>query len=170
MARGNLMMEIYILRHGIAEDTSASGRDEDRQLTPEGIERMRRSAQALKELRVSFDSIFASPYLRAQQTAAILLEELDLGRKLKTSPALVPHAFLPSILGELAEAKPASVMLVGHEPHLSGLISWLLSGTPSSSITMKKGGLCKLRIDERLEPGSATLEWLLAPKHLVRIS
>jgi len=49
------------------------------------------------------------------------------------------------------------------------LISILLSGGEDLGITMKKGGLCKLNC---LKPaaGSARLEWLLAPKHLVKIA
>ena len=35
-------MEIYLLRHGIAEDRSATGRDADRRLTEEGRAKLRR--------------------------------------------------------------------------------------------------------------------------------
>ena len=63
-----------------------------------------------------------------------------------------------------------SVLLVGHEPYLSGLISLLVSGNASFAVVMKKGGLCKLST-ESLQPGRcATLEWLLTPKQMALMS
>ena len=58
------------------------------------------------------------------------------------------------------------MLLVGHEPYLSGLISLLVSGEATCAVVMKKGGLCKLSI-ESLKPGRcAALEWLLTPKQM----
>jgi phosphohistidine phosphatase len=61
---------------------------------------------------------------------------------------------------------PANVLLVGHEPGLSQLISLLVAGEAGVSILLKKGSLCKLSV-ESLKPGRcATLEWLLTPKQM----
>jgi phosphohistidine phosphatase len=60
-----------------------------------------------------------------------------------------------------------SLLLVGHEPDLSNLISWLLSGDISLSIIMKKGGLCCLSVDELVAGKCATLEWLMSPAQMV---
>lgn len=163
-------MEIYLLRHGIAHDLAPSGRDEDRALTPEGIEKLRRSARGLRSLDFKVELILSSPYVRARETAAVIMEEL----KIETPPAftelLIPGAPPAEILGELTRRNPASALLIGHEPHLGRVISLLLSGDPNLPITMKKGGFCKMRCAVRPLPGSATLDWLLAPKHLQKIS
>jgi len=53
---------------------------------------------------------------------------------------------------------PESVLLVGHEPYLSGLISLLVSGDGSLAVVMKKGGLCKLSTDSLKHGRCAALE------------
>jgi len=58
---------------------------------------------------------------------------------------------------------------VGHEPSLSGLASMLLSGDPALSITLKKGGICKLSVETLQYGRCATLDWLLSPAQLVEI-
>ena len=162
-------MEIFLLRHGIAEDMSQTGRDEDRRLTDKGIERLRNCARVFKTLKVRADTVLASPYLRAQETAKILLEQWSQELPLITTEALVPHAPGTKVLEELSEIEAESVLLVGHEPHLSRLVSLLISGGTDISVTMKKGSLCKLTspLGAPPYPGTATLEWLLAPKHLL---
>lgn len=164
-----MIMEFFLLRHGIAEEMSESGRDEDRKLTERGIERLRGGARALRELKVTVDAVLASPYVRAQETARVVIEEWGGELRVVTTEALVPHAPVEKVLEELKEMKMQGAMLVGHEPHLSRLISLLVSGGKDLSITMKKGGFCKLSTPDGggLHPGVATLEWLLAPKHLL---
>jgi phosphohistidine phosphatase SixA len=62
---------------------------------------------------------------------------------------------------------PAEIMLVGHEPYLSELISVLLAGRTGLPLTLKKGGLCKLSITDPRYGLCATLEWLVAPQVLL---
>ena len=59
---------------------------------------------------------------------------------------------------------PDSVMLVGHEPYLSGFISLLCVGGPGLEVKMKKGALCRLEVEHLTCAQCATLEWLLQPR------
>lgn len=163
-------MDIYLLRHGIAEDISSSGKDKDRVLTAEGVEKLRRSTPAIKALNVNPSRVISSHYARALQTARIVAEGLGVKELIEETDLLVPEKPPGRILEFLQQRKTPSVLLVGHEPHMSSLISLLLCGSPHLAITMKKGGLCKLSLSSNFEPGTATLEWLLAPKHLVSLS
>ena len=61
-------MDLYILRHGIAEEQSKSGQDHTRALTDEGRRKTCHSGKALKEMGVCFDLILTSPFARALQT------------------------------------------------------------------------------------------------------
>ena len=162
-------MDLYILRHGIAEDISASGADRDRELTAEGRRKTHESGQALRKFDVAFDRVLASPFVRAWQTAEIIVEELGCPRLLTRCDALSSGAPVQNLLAELKRIDYASLLIVGHEPDLSRLISILLGGDDHLAITMKKGGLAKLRFAAHIEPGHARLEWLLAPKHLCRL-
>jgi phosphohistidine phosphatase len=164
-------MELYILRHGIAEEVSDTGADRDRVLTEEGIEKTKMAGKALRKLDIEFDAIFTSPFARARQTAEIVAAELDCEKLLQNLDALSSGTPVMTTLAGLSKAagKNASVLIVGHEPMLSELISLLLSGSSGLSITMKKGGLCKLTC-VRPEPAAARLDWLFTAKHLSRMA
>lgn len=162
-------MNLYLLRHGIAAEPGATGfKDDERPLVPKGVQKLGKVARALGKLEISFDLILSSPYLRARQTAEIIAEKLDLKKRLEFADALMPGNAPGKLIALLEhfEPPPPEVLLVGHEPFLSDLISLLISGQTTSSVAMKKGGLCKLGV-ERLRPGRcATLEWLLTPKQM----
>ncbi|HEX7862925.1 MAG TPA: phosphohistidine phosphatase SixA [Verrucomicrobiae bacterium] len=163
-------MDLYIMRHGIAEDVSASGRDRDRVLTEEGRDKSREGGKALRKLDVEFDAIFSSAFPRAWQTAELVADELDEKKLLQELPELEAESNVQRALGGLKRVlkNQASVLIVGHEPILSQLISVLLSGHSGLSITMKKGAVCKLSC-VRPEPGGCRLEWLLNAKQLCRM-
>jgi phosphohistidine phosphatase len=165
-----MTMDLYALRHGIAVEPGTPGyeNDADRPLTPEGERKLRQIADAVGALELSVDLIFSSPYLRARQTAEIVASALGAHKKLELSDALAPAGSIKKLIELLKrrEPSPGSVLLVGHEPYLSGLISLLVSGKESFAVAMKKGGLCKLTT-ESLKPGRcAVLQWLLTPKQM----
>jgi len=163
-------MELYLLRHGIAAiwDDLDYARDAERPLTSKGKRQLRQSAAAMKKMGLRFDLILSSPYLRARQTAEIIAESLKLKRRLKFSNALAPEGSPKDLLRALSASKPApkNVLLVGHEPYLSRLISQLTTGGTALAMDFKKGGLCKLET-EKLHCGRcATFVWLLTPKQM----
>lgn len=162
-------MDLYILRHGKAETIGPLYRsDDERPLSGIGWKRTRRSAKGMKAMNVRVDEIISSPLLRARQTAEIVHERLVPEAEIEISDALAYHD-----LGEItaliqAHSKSGGIMLVGHEPTLSLLISMLASGTTSAAIDLKPGSLCKLVVGHgpvRLAQ-CATVSWLLTPKQL----
>src|SRR5439155_24352748 len=141
-------------------------RDADRPLTPEGKRKLKRVAEAMQKLDLSFDLLLSSPYLRARQTAELVAEALGQKKKLEFADSLKPDGSFRNLIDYLKNWKSRSVLLVGHEPHLSGLISFLLSGRPNLSITLKKVGLCRLAVDKLNYGQCATIEWLLTPSQM----
>ena len=163
-------MELYILRHGIAVEPGTPGyeTDAERPLTPEGERKLRQIAEAMEALELSFDLILSSPYQRARQTAEIIAESLRARKKLELSDTLTPGGSTTKLVELLNRLKPSpeNVLMVGHEPYLSGLISLLVSGKEHFAVVMKKGGLCKLSTESLKHGRCATLEWLLTPKQM----
>jgi phosphohistidine phosphatase len=161
-------MNLYLLRHGIAVDPSASGKDAERPLTPRGRRRLSQIAGAMRALRISFDLILASPYVRAQQTAAIVARSLKLRKKLELFEALTPGGNPQALIQHLngLRPKPKNILLVGHEPYLSKLVALLASGNTNMETDFKKGGLCKLEVETLRCGRCATLVWLLAPRQM----
>jgi phosphohistidine phosphatase len=159
-------MEIYILRHGIAVERGTAGykSDSERPLTSDGEGKMRQIAEAMLGMGLQFDLILSSPYVRAEQTARIVAQELE--EEVTLSDHLAPGSNALELIREINDERPQRVLLVGHEPDLSRLISLLLTGNTDAMIELKKGGLCKLTAD-RLKFGQcATFNWLLTPKQL----
>jgi len=163
-------MNLYILRHGIAVEPGSPGyaKDADRPLTPEGERKLRQVAQAMEALGLSFDLILSSPYVRARQTAESVAESLNACKRLELTDSLTPGGSTKKLVELLhrLEPSPESVLLVGHEPYLSGLISLLVSGKETFAVTMKKGGLCKLSTESLQHGRCAALDWLLTPKQM----
>ncbi len=155
-------MDLYFLRHGIAEDDAPT--DEERQLTAEGRDKCRAAASGLAALDVAFTHVWTSPLIRARETAALVLPQ---------QPAEV-HGVLANqgpraLLAELAKLPAnAVVLLVGHEPQFSETIGALLGiESPAGAIEMKKAGLAMVSADLRSwTAGSARLGFLLTPKQL----
>src|SRR5581483_8284155 len=121
-------MEIYILRHGIAVERGTPGykKDSDRPLTSEGEDKMHQIADAMRGLDLKFDLILSSPFTRAEQTANIVAGELD--EEVTFTKYLEPGGNALELIGEINDEKPQRVLIVGHEPDLSELISVLISG------------------------------------------
>jgi phosphohistidine phosphatase len=164
-------MKLYLVRHAIAEDVTEHEDDSLRPLTEKGREKMHRIADALKELGVQPDLIVSSPYVRASQTAVVLAKELKYKEELAYSDFLMPIAEPNDMIGEINEKFSVDeLMLVGHEPNLSSLVSVLLAGNADLSISLKKGGVCCLSVDDLHYDRKATLEWLVTPKISTRIS
>jgi phosphohistidine phosphatase len=161
---------LYLLRHGIAEDQSPSGTDHDRRLTARGRVRMRRAAVGLRVLIGSVDAILTSPYPRAAETAVIAAAALPHAPKPRELDALTPDASPMETLRVLRTvAKGEQVLLVGHEPLLSGLASLLLTGSVDGMrIDLKKGGCIAVTI-RTPAPRAASLAWVATPRALRRL-
>ena len=165
---------IFILRHGIAviRGDASYPLDSDRPLTTKGVKRMRRIAKGMRRMKVGFDLLLTSPYRRALETAFVVGREYGAGEIIQTSQALKPEVLPEEVIRSLQEkySPHRRLLLVGHEPQLSSLISTLTSGSASARPLLKKGGLCKLEVDKLQTGKCATLLWLLTPRQLISIA
>ena len=165
-------MKLVIIRHGPAGDRAeweAEGRDDRlRPLVPEGKKEMRRVAKGLKTLVPRIDLLAASPLVRAVQTAEIVEDEYECD--MVTVEALAPGHAPEQVVKWLRSQQGDTVAIVGHEPDLSTLGCHLLTGQPSSFLTLKKSGVALLELNQPPGPGQATLEWLLTPRVLKRLA
>jgi len=162
-------MNLFILRHGIAVEHGAAGyeNDDERPLTSKGERKVWMIAEAMKALEISFDLALSSPLVRARETAEIVAEALKCKKRLELTDTLEPQESAKPLIEYLNDQGAVDdVLLVGHEPFLSRLISLLISGNPRASVLLKKGGFCKLSTGELKHGQCATLEWLLTPKQM----
>lgn len=157
-------MELYLLRHGIAEDGKPGGLDADRALVPEGEAKLREVLRVARRSGVSPELILSSPYKRARQTADIAARELGYKGEIEETEALTPMGDPASVWREIRALKmPESVLLASHEPLVGQLTGYLLR-SPVLVVDVKKGSL--IRIDF-IHPGTeprGVLRWMLTPK------
>jgi len=134
---------------------------------------MHRAAQGMRNLGLDFDAILSSPYLRALQTAEVVVQIYKLkADTIYPTNNLLPPASIKKLLNEVHSRFPKSksILLVGHEPHLTEMISDLLMCDNPLEIDLKKGGLCCLSIPEPLGKACTVFNWLLTPTQLGLIS
>jgi phosphohistidine phosphatase len=162
---------VMLLRHAIAEDRSDTGRDEDRRLTGEGKRKLREVVAGMRALELPVERVLSSPLRRAVETAEIVAEAWDSAENVEVTPALAPGAGPDTVISALAKiGRPRGVVLVGHEPDLTDVVSTLLTGTPSLvHVGFRKAGLAGIVV-ATLPPRSAgSLEFFLTPGQLRRI-
>jgi phosphohistidine phosphatase len=157
-------MELYLLRHGIAEDRAGSGRDADRALTDEGKSKLHKVLKRAKKAGVTHTLILSSPLKRAIETAEIAAEELEYKSEIARSNALVPNSTARDVWSEIrAHRDEPSILLAGHEPLFSQAVAYLL-GSTRAMIEFKKGALIRIDFASLGAEPRGVLQWMLTPK------
>ncbi len=168
-------MDLYLLRHGIggSADGSHFPNDSLRPLTERGHDRMHELSKAVGRLRLRINCIWTSPYLRAVQTAEMFSQQVLNERKVQEHKELSPEGNVRRLMGDIADLDSSidGLLLVGHEPGLSALLSILTNGNVDLRVELKKGGLAKLILDNRIGlERCGTLQWLLPPRVLLALT
>jgi phosphohistidine phosphatase len=121
-------VRLYIMRHGPAVDHAPTGRDFDRDLTPSGRDRVTDVARMLVEGDEAPHAILTSPLVRAVETAEIVAAVTKLGDRggvVEVRRELAPDGDARALVRECVAGEMKRVMLVGHEPDLSDLATFL---------------------------------------------
>jgi phosphohistidine phosphatase len=157
-------MLLYVLRHGIADDAKPGEPDSSRALTPEGRKKLGSVLERAKKAGVSPDVILTSPYVRAKQTARMAAQAFDREDSVIETSALVPSGSPELVWEELSEYRSqAQLMVVGHEPLLGELTSYLLDA-PSLRIDMRKAALVAISLEGLRGGPRGVLQWMITPK------
>ncbi|HEY0511336.1 MAG TPA: histidine phosphatase family protein [Thermoanaerobaculia bacterium] len=162
-------MKLLLIRHAIAEereDFAKTGKDDRlRPLTDEGRKKMKQAARGLKAVVPHIDLLATSPLTRAAQTGAIV-DSVYGGLKEVEIAELSPEATPVDFLRWLRKQKADTVAAVGHEPSISLILSWLLTGTERRIFAFRKGSACLIEFPDEIGAGTATLIWALTPGQL----
>lgn len=150
-------MDLIMWRHAEAVELDLVGCDLERYLTHKGEKQAARMAAWLDRQLPEGTRVWASPALRAQQTAKAL------GRKFKTSQALAPLGSTDELLAltQWPQGKGCT-LLVGHQPTMGQAVARLL-GISSGECAIRKGAVWWLRFREREEAGQAVLLSVQSP-------
>jgi phosphohistidine phosphatase len=156
-------MQIYLLRHGIAEDAKPGQPDTERALTDEGRDKLRRVLKRARTADLDPSLILASPYRRAIETAAVAAEVLAYKGEIVRTRALVPEASPYDAWEEIRNRKnERAILLSSHEPLMSSLVAFLLD-SPALRVEMKKAALVRVDCDRFGPKAAGVLKWMLTP-------
>jgi len=119
------------MRHGQAD--YAEKIDSQRNLTLHGISEVKVMGSWLKESMVTIDTIFVSPFKRAQQTAQLIAESFDNVMVMSTLDFITPsgnakqvHDYLDSVTDDFD-----NLLIVSHMPLVSYLVAELTADNQS---------------------------------------
>ncbi len=145
-------MKLFLMRHGEAEPFAKT--DSARPLTNTGRAAVASKAKILPPI----DQLIVSPYLRALQTADILVEEgVDVSNRL-VDDRVLPDSDLMPILDSLIDTKRANQLFVAHNPLLSYMVR-LLCGPEANNVALATANVACLEADI-FQPECATLRWI----------
>jgi phosphohistidine phosphatase len=157
-------MELYLFRHGIAEESHAGGSDAARELTDEGRKKTAAIAKMAGSSGVAPSLIVSSPYKRAIETADIAADQLKYRGTIVQSDALVPHSDPQAVWDTIRDHRDeTAILLAGHEPLLSHVAAFLL-GAPSLRLEMKKSCMIRIDVDSLRGAPHGVLRWMITPK------
>jgi phosphohistidine phosphatase len=153
-------MQLFVIRHALAEEALPGQSDAERELTDDGIRKLRQVVKGLRALDISFDRVLTSPWARAVQTAERLVPISDSE---PTVTDLLTHSPKAELLAMIAE-RNEDTAVVGHEPWLGELVAWLAFGDTrhGEAIEIKKGGMVVL--EGSAVPGGMTVRAVLTPR------
>jgi phosphohistidine phosphatase len=165
-------MEVFLVRHAVAYERSRTRWPNDslRPLTPAGKRKFRNAARGLAPLLPKSAVLLTSPYVRARDTTVILAKAARRGKPIECAE-LAAEESVRKIFELLRSRKERAVVLVGHEPNLTLFLSMALASEQARlRIEFKKGGAACVYFPGSLEPGRATLKWMLPPRVLRALS
>jgi phosphohistidine phosphatase len=153
-------MHVYLVQHGAAKNAAE---DPNRGLSDAGRQDVERMAEFLAPQRLGLDRIEHSGKLRARQTAEILAVPLRPPEGTHEVAGLAPNDDVEPIFDRVQRGSK-NLMLVGHLPYLSHLVSRLLGLDLSRAVVrFRTGGVVRLDRDEASQWG---VRWVFPPELL----
>ncbi len=159
-----------MLRHSDAFPRGTPGYpNDDRPLTEDGVKKFTEAAKAIPVLAGSFDVIISSPLIRALDSAKIAAEVSGYNKEIVKTEYMISGSPMRSLFNFLKYYNGKNkILLVGHEPHLGYLASFLL-GIEEHVIEFKKGGMCRIDITKFPHEKPGVLKWHLTQKQLRKL-
>jgi phosphohistidine phosphatase len=160
-------MLLLLNRHANAgaRDPAQWPDDRDRPLTDKGRKVQGDVSRFLRKRGLTPTLVLTSPWTRAAQTAAILVEGSRAAQPPVPCDPLADEPDLIRLQDFVGDQPPGAIVaMVGHSPWMEDLGSILLAGASTGiRIDFPKSGVLGIELD-RLEPGAGELRFLIRPK------
>lgn len=143
------------MRHG---DSLGGIPDSDRCLSDSGVEQGISSSKILVDVIGGIDAVYSSPYRRAQQTASLMIGDLEFknGLEINFNDDLMPSGSILSLTALLEKKLNQRILFVSHMPILGNLVDFL---TGKTETFLNTGSVTSLSMDYPGE-GLASINWI----------
>jgi phosphohistidine phosphatase len=155
-------MNLYLIRHSIAEHISIDKKDFDRELTEEGKSVIKKTSSACKSFVKNIDAVLTSPFIRAIQTAEIISENLQERSNIIKDNLLGTGCKTADLIDILKTLEYKNVVVVGHQPDLSIHLN-NFCGTGSFNLAFPPASLAKIEFDNSIKYGKGRLIFFIPP-------
>jgi len=155
-------MNLYLIRHSIAESISSNKKDFDRELTEEGKFIISKASEAWKNYLGQIDVVLTSPLTRAMQTAQILSSNVQTIPNIIKNNNLATGSKTTDLIDLLNSLDYKNVAVVGHQPDLSHHIN-NFCGTGSFNLAFPPASLAKIEFDISIKYGKGKLIYFIPP-------
>ncbi len=153
-------MNLYLIRHSIAEKPSPSKSDSNRELTSEGINLMMKGSKFLKNIAPDLELILSSPYSRAYQTAEIISKIYDNKVKLIKENNLAAGCSTSTLIEVVRFYEEQNIVIIGHQPDISNHISNLTSNG-NINLIFSPATIAKIKFETKVGFNKGMLEILI---------
>jgi phosphohistidine phosphatase len=155
-------MNLYLIRHSIAENISADKKDFDRELTAEGKTVILNSVKIWQNYIKKLDVILTSPLIRAVQTSELISSEFNPVPVIIKDNNLGTGSHTSDLIELLDSLEFEDVAVVGHQPDLSFHIS-NFCGKNGFSIAFPPAAIAKVEFDNSIKYGRGKLIFIIPP-------
>ena len=162
------MKTLLVMRHAKSDWGAAFADDHERPLARRGVRAARRMGRFVAEAGVAPELVISSTAVRALTTAELAAEAGDWGCPIVTTGDFYASDAV-SVLERVGETEAGveRLLIAGHEPTSSALVTWLIGDgrvrMPTAAVAcldLPHGGWADLA------PGTCELRWLMTPKML----
>ncbi len=164
-------MELFLMRHAVADSPQFYDRDWQRPLTEQGAQQHHQAIRVLAPLLTPLDHLLTSPLVRARQTADITATAVACASPIEETSILGEDCSLGNILHLLGQyALDARLLCIGHEPHMSRLSAVFLDGEGRSGIRFQPGAVIGMSFRGHPQPGGGVLRFFIQPADVLQLS
>lgn len=156
------MINLYLIRHSIAEKISLQRKDFERQLSPEGIELIKTAVKYWKSVIPALDFIITSPLVRAVQTGKLIAENMNYKGEIITDNNLAPGSRTNDVMEILKTYGKENIACIGHQPELSMHVSNFISSN-GCVLHFPPAAICKIRFMGSPNYAKGELIYLIPP-------
>lgn len=156
-------MQIYLLRHAMAENGRAGTPDSDRRLTAEGRGQLTQVLKLAGDAGASPDLVLASPYQRAMETARMAAAAFGYSREIQVENALTPDRDPETVWTAIRMHPDARrLLVVSHEPLISATLGYLV-GCLDLRVEFGTATIARVDVNGFGPAPRGVLRWLIAP-------